>query len=139
MRAKPVRLIYGEGYVECSIEEATHVTINIPGPTGKLTLPVILRGSRDEKKAWTWNGSVDEPTLRPSVLTESYNFRCHSWISDGEAVFLEDCSHEQANLTVPLFDVNDRDVCGVCRKRDLHDEGVECPELAPLLARIPNR
>jgi len=111
MKAKPVRLVYGSGYVQCSAEDATHVTLNIPGPTGRLTLPVIQRGKREGTGCWTWNGSTDAPTLRPSVLTEGYSeksngpFRCHSWINDGAAQFLGDCSHDLANQTVPLMDV----------------------------------
>ena len=69
MKALPVKLIYGQGYEPCAIEEATHVTLNIPGPTGLLTLPVILSGTRAGTGCWTWNGSTDAPTLRPSVLT----------------------------------------------------------------------
>lgn len=111
MKAKPVRIQHGNGYVECSVEEATHVTLNIPGPTGKLTLPVIRRGTRGGTGNWTWNGSTDAPTLRPSVLTEGCSaasngpFRCHSWINDGAAQFLSDCSHDLANTTVPLLEV----------------------------------
>lgn len=131
MKAKPVKLVQGEGYVACSIEEATHVTINIPGPTGNLTLPVITHGTRSGTGCWTWNGSVDTPTLRPSVLATGghfmdgysgrcwcdYNrehpnerkvfvcFRCHTWINDGKAQFLEDCSHEFVNQTLDLLDV----------------------------------
>lgn len=120
--AMPVRLIYGIGYETCAIEDATHVTLNIPGPTGMLTLPVIRSGTRDGTGCWTWNGSTDAPTLRPSVLTqgvagltdeehailmaggkiEPRNFRCHSWINDGHAQFLDDCSHELRGQTVPL-------------------------------------
>lgn len=127
MKAKPVRVVHGEGYVQCMPEEATHVMLEVPGPTGHLTLPVILRGKRDGTGCWTWNGSVDAPTLRPSVLTngtyrltdeehatlmaggkiEPRRFRCHSWINDGAVQFLEDCSHELANQTVPLLDVPD--------------------------------
>lgn len=105
MKVKPVKLVAGEGYIECPIVEATHVTLNIPGPTGKLTLPVITHGTRDGTGCWTWNGSVDVPTLRPSVLTTNHNFRCHSWINDGQAKFLSDCSHEYANMTIDLLDV----------------------------------
>lgn len=125
MKAKPVRLVHGVGYEQCSSEDATHVTLNIPGPTGKLTLPVIRRGTREGTGCWTWNGSTDAPTLRPSVLTngthrmtdEEYDairsgvkieprpFRCHSWINDGAAQFLGDCSHDLANQTVPLLEV----------------------------------
>lgn len=125
MKAKPVRIEQGVGYVQCAPEDATHVTLNIPGPSGRLTLPVIQRGKREGTGCWTWNGSTDAPTLRPSVLTngthrmtdeeyatvrsggkiEPRPYRCHSWINDGAAQFLSDCSHELANTTVPLLDV----------------------------------
>ena len=111
MKAKPVRLLHGVGYEQCPASEATHVTLNIPGPTGQLTLPVIQRGRRDGTGCWTWNGDTESPTLRPSVLTEGYSeviggkFRCHSWINDGAAQFLGDCSHDLANKTVALLDV----------------------------------
>lgn len=125
MKAKPVRLVYAQGYVQCAVEEATHVELNVPGPTGSLWLPVILSGTREGTGRWTWNGSTESPTLRPSVLTngthrmtdEEYEalrsgvkieprpFRCHSWINDGAAQFLADSSHDFANTTVPLLDV----------------------------------
>lgn len=125
MKAKPVRIDPGEGYVQCTVEEATHVELNVPGPTGRLWLPVILRGKREGTGCWTWNGSTDAPTLRPSVLTHGTHrmtdaeyeairsgvkitprpYRCHSWINDGAAQFLDDCSHDMANQTVPLLDV----------------------------------
>lgn len=124
MKALPVKLIYGQGYEPCDVSEATHVTLHIPGPTGFLTLPVITKGTRNGTNCWTWNGSTDAPTLRPSVLTQGtcpltedeYQtirsgvkiaprpFRCHSWINDGCAVFLDDCSHEMRGQTVPLLD-----------------------------------
>lgn len=112
MKAKPVKLIYGEGYVDVPVEEATHLTLNFPGPTGLLTLPVIRSGTRSGTGCWTWNGSVDKPTLRPSVLTQGCNekspthFRCHSWVNDGQAQFLEDCSHELRGQTVDLLEVS---------------------------------
>lgn len=106
MKAQPARLIYGHGYAPCAVSEATHVTLNIPGPTGGLTLPIILKGQREGTGCWTWNGSIDAPTLRPSVLTEGRDFRCHSWINDGNAQFLDDCSHDMAGKTVPLLEVS---------------------------------
>ena len=106
MKVKPMKLIHGQGYTECPIAEATHVTMNIPGPTGKLTLPVILGGTRDGTGCWTWNGNTDTPTLRPSVLTTGHDFRCHSWINDGKAQFLGDCSHEYAGQTLDLLDAD---------------------------------
>ena len=105
--AKPVRVVYGQGYQPCAVENATHVTLNIPGPTGRLTLPVIRKGTRDGTGCWTWNGSTAAPTLRPSVLTEGHDFRCHSWINEGGAQFLDDCSHDLRGQAVPLKSVED--------------------------------
>ena len=105
MKAKPVVLKDGR-YVLCNAEEATHVTLNIPGPTGILTLPVIHKGKREGTGCWTWNGSVDAPTLRPSVSTESgQGWLCHSWINDGFAQFLLDSTHEYSGKTIALLDV----------------------------------
>jgi hypothetical protein len=106
-KAKPVRIEPGGGYVECPVGEATHVTINMPGPIGMLTLPVILRGSRAGTNAWTWNGDTEAPTLRPSVRSTRMqaNLCCHSWINDGYAQFLDDTTHELRGQTVPLLDV----------------------------------
>lgn len=105
MKAKPVRIVGTTGYQPCSIEECTHVTLNIPGPTGILTLPVILKGTREGTNCWSWNGDVDSPTIKPSVKTEGHDFLCHSWINDGQAIFLDDCSHDLRNSTVALLDV----------------------------------
>ena len=104
MKALPVRIIPTQGYQECPIHEATHITLNIPGPTGVLTLPVIQKGTREGTGCWSWNGSTEAPTLRPSVLTNGHNFRCHSWISDGQAQFLADSSHEYAGKTLDLLE-----------------------------------
>jgi hypothetical protein len=108
VKALPVRLVPGVGYEPCTVERATHVTLNIPGPMGLLTLPVIRRGKREGKGCWTWNGSTEAPTLRPSVRSRrpgDAGFVCHSWINDGAAQFLDDTSHELRGLTVPLLDV----------------------------------
>ncbi len=117
MKAKPVQLVYGEGYVQCTPDDATHVTLRIPGPTGLLTLPVIRSGTREGTGCWTWNGSTDAPTLRPSVLTQydgaDLSWRCHSWINDGVAQFLADCSHDLMNTSVPLLEVDEPPTGGV--------------------------
>ena len=115
MKARPVKSIPGRGYVGCEIAEATHVTLHFPGPSGHLTLPVILRGSRKEAQAWTWNGSVVAPTLKPSVKTEGTAeetgkpFVCHTWVTDGQAQFLNDTTHELRGQTLPMLEVTLRD------------------------------
>lgn len=79
---------------------------------------------------WTFNGDYDRPTFSPSVLVTSGHYvprfqtgdtcwctynaehpdepapykceRCHTWVRDGQIVFLSDCTHELAGKTVPL-------------------------------------
>jgi hypothetical protein len=31
--------------------------------------------------------------------------RCHTWITDGQVIFLSDCSHEYAGRTVDLLEL----------------------------------
>jgi len=50
---------------------------------------------------WQWNGSLDTPTLTPSVLA-IHEKRCHSFITDGQIRFLSDCTHNLAGQTVDL-------------------------------------
>jgi hypothetical protein len=105
VKAKPVILLNGE-YIESTIADATHLTIKLPGPSGRLTLPIILKGTREGTGCWTWNGDTEKPTLKPSVLTKGGDrFTCHSWITNGQAIFLSYCTHGLANKTLDLLDV----------------------------------
>ena len=95
-------------------EQASHVMINMPGPTGTLILGCVLHGSRDrasddrKEPVWTWNGDTEKPTLKPSVLTTGGDqWRCHTWVTDGKAQFLSDTTHELKNQTVDLLDVDE--------------------------------
>lgn len=54
--------------------------------------------------AWTWNGDRERPTLTPSILVRDGVFVCHSYLTDGQIKFLDDCTHDLANKTVPLPD-----------------------------------
>lgn len=109
MKAIPARRATdpNSGYVQCPVAQATHVALNLPGPTGVLVLPVILRGSRDETGCWSWNGNTDIPTIRPSVKTTNRSWTCHSWIGDGLIQFLDDSTHEFKGQTIDLLDVPD--------------------------------
>lgn len=74
------------------------------------TIPVITKGSRDEANAWTWNGSLEKPTVRPSVRTQYANEKgesvtIHYWLNDGICQCLSDCTDGNANNTLPLVDV----------------------------------
>lgn len=116
----------------CPIAEASCIQICIPGPTGLLTLPFIIKGSRQGTGRWSWNGDIEKPTLRPSVRTTSGHFsegftppcwcdfnrehedeksrfkcfRCHCWVNDGRAIFLDDTTHEFKGQTLDLLDLN---------------------------------
>lgn len=106
MKAKPYKQIHGI-YEECLPEEATDVLLRLPGPISRRMIPVQTKGARAGTGNWTWNGSVEKPTLRPSILSD---FRPndplvdHLWITDGKAQFLSDCSHELAGQTLDLLE-----------------------------------
>ena len=112
MKAKPYKEIKTEtgsvGSVPCQPDEATHVWIRMPGPTKNLILPVVLKNAtRAGTGCWSWNGDVDRPTLKPSILSHGTNedgtpWRCHSFVNDGVVQFLEDCSHELGGHSVPM-------------------------------------
>lgn len=58
---------------------------------------------------WTWNGSFDKPTFRPSLLCNgSYpEHRCHSFLTEGTIQFLGDCHHGLKSQTVEIPDWDD--------------------------------
>lgn len=114
MKAQPKIFIYGEGYKSCEPKEATHLQLHLPGPFPNRIIPVMIGGTRDGTPNWTWNGSVDSPTVKPSVLTRGggeYKGKyfkehvCHSFVNDGMVQFLGDCTHEFAGMTMDLIDI----------------------------------
>lgn len=57
-------------------------------------------------QAWGFNGSVESPTLMPSVLVHGVPAMgrptCHSFVTDGKVQFLGDCTHPLAGQTVEI-------------------------------------
>jgi hypothetical protein len=108
MKARPLKL-QGHTYTPCEPDEATHIALNLPGPLPNRILPVIQHGPRTGTPCWTWNGSIDAPTVKPSVLSRGGDAKgdhvCHSFINNGQVQFLADCSHEFAGQTLDLLDV----------------------------------
>lgn len=108
MKSQPLKLASGR-YEPCEPDEATHLLLHLPGPLPNRILPVMIGGRREGTPNWTWNGSVESPTVRPSVLTRGSDAAgdhvCHSWINDGRVQFLADCSHELAGQTLDLLDL----------------------------------
>lgn len=109
MKAEPLRQT-GDGYEPCEPHEATHIRIHVPGPLPNRILPVMIGGTRSGTPNWTWNGSVDAPTVRPSVLTRGGDINgehvCHSWVNEGKVQFLGDCSHGLAGTTQDLLEID---------------------------------
>lgn len=67
--------------------------------------------------SWQFNGDVEKPTFRPSILVNGNAHlqhpelpRCHSFITDGMIQFLSDCTHSLAGQTVPMEDVSEDDI-----------------------------
>lgn len=84
-----------------------------------LELPVITSGTREGTNAWTWNGSLEKPTLRPSIRTRHSNEGpvSHLWLNDGQCQHLDDSTDGLAGQTLPL-----RPLGWQC---DLGDEGMD--------------
>jgi len=85
--------------------------------------------SVNNSSGWQWNGSLERPTISPSILvrqilygpnkltfnnykgehppSESCEGICHSFIKDGRIEFLNDCTHHLKGQTVdlPVFDL----------------------------------
>lgn len=71
------------------------------------------------QKAWEWNGSLDLPTISPSVKVDWYFgeapnkqiFCCHCIITEGVITFCGDCTHELANQKVVMLDIDSSEIC----------------------------
>ena len=88
------------------------VSFECPGCKRHHVIPVT--GS----KAWGFNGSMEFPTLTPSILVNwthvdwenekpvgSRPMVCHSFVTGGRIQFLSDCTHALAGQTVDLLEI----------------------------------
>ncbi|MDU4254915.1 DUF6527 family protein [Pseudomonas sp.] len=100
------------------MEENGSIYFDCPGCTLGHCLPV----GTGPGPRWQWNGSLDKPTLSPSILArgverltdeeveiiqaggkvEPRPLVCHSFVRDGRIQFLSDCTHSLAGQTVDL-------------------------------------
>lgn len=62
----------------------------------------------NKKPVWGWNGSVDKPTFKPSLIVTTrdgdgnVNCICHSYINLGMIQFLTDSTHKLSGQTVEI-------------------------------------
>jgi hypothetical protein len=87
-----------------------YLTFKVNDEIGLTQLPVITKGSRDKSNAWTWNGDLEKPTLRPSVRTTYHNGKemteIHYWLNDGVCICLSDCKDGNAGKKLELETVS---------------------------------
>lgn len=90
------------------------LVIRCPGCSSLHAIPI------EGPKRWDFNGSLERPTIAPSLVLWTEDFtdpedpsfhipgtRCHSFIRDGRIEFLGDCSHAMKNQTVDLPAIED--------------------------------
>lgn len=66
--------------------------------------------SRQKEPVWSFNGDLDRPTFRASLLYNQGGLNpnqpvCHLYMTDGKIQFLADCTHELAGQTVDMPEV----------------------------------
>lgn len=66
---------------------------------------------------WTFNGNMEKPTFTPSMnATKDWpkwhpeegkpKEICHSYVTDGQIKFLDDCTHASKGLTLDLLEID---------------------------------
>ena len=88
----------------------SYLLFTVKGMDFETQLPVITKGNRDKTYAWTWNGSLDKPTVRPSVKTQYVDrdgneVTIHYWLNDGICQCLSDCTDGNAGKNLELNDI----------------------------------
>lgn len=60
----------------------------------------------DGSRGWTWNGSLEAPTVSPSILVRSTRYGpetvCHSFVREGRIEYCGDSTHALAGQIVDL-------------------------------------
>jgi hypothetical protein len=75
------------------------------------------QGPHTFDRRWAFNGKMDKPTFRPSMLAHAIaqwdkkerkivtrDVHCHSYLTDGVWEYLKDCQHKMAEMKVELPD-----------------------------------
>lgn len=111
--------------MKAKLIEGDHLVFYCPGCRGNHHVGVA---PNNEGKRWGWNGSLESPSLFPSVLNRSGHFVpnqvqppnceyckdaekegyasmcsiCHIFVKEGKIEFLTDCTHDHAGKTVEM-------------------------------------
>lgn len=86
------------------------ISFRCPGCNSTHTVPIDHKNGNDCQ--WSWNGSLDRPTLSPSIVERVGPYEwgprkgqttvCHSFVRDGMIQFLSDCTHDKAGQTLAI-------------------------------------
>ena len=73
---------------------------------GCKTNHLYLTSRRDGGPTWTFNGNLQKPTFRASLLHPKppNPVLCHLFVTDGIIEFCGDCTHELKGQKVPMVD-----------------------------------
>lgn len=82
---------------------------------GHHRLPVITKGSRDKISGcvWSWNGNIENPTLKPSIKTTTTRgdnrekIIMHCWLNNGKTQMINDSTIPNTGKTVDLVDLKE--------------------------------
>ena len=92
-----------------TVDGIDYLTFKVNEEVGITQLPVITKGTRQGTNAWNWNGSLDKPTLKPSIRTRYYNGKemteIHYWLNDGVCQCLSDCKDGNAGKNIELIEM----------------------------------
>lgn len=93
--------------------ESGYVAFRCPGCERKHVIQV----GEGRAPRWSFDGNFDRPTFSPSILVTypgpdagqdgAPPAVCHSFVTDGQVRFLNDCTHALAGQTVPLAPMKD--------------------------------
>ena len=70
--------------------------------------------AREGKEVWEFNGDYDRPTFYPSMGVKTGLrpgedgqgvYYCHSFLTDGQWHYLDDCKHDMAGQVVPMVPI----------------------------------
>lgn len=94
-----------------NINGVDYLTFKVSEEMGLMQLPVIRKGTREGTNAWTWNGDLEKPTLRPSIRTSYHNgiemTEIHYWLNDGICDCLSDCRDGNSGKKINLLELRD--------------------------------
>lgn len=86
-----------------------YLTFTPSGMETPTMIPVITKGSRKDSGAWTWNSSLEKPSVKPSIRTKYVNSdgvltEIHYWLTDGICNCLNDCKDGNSGKKLSLLE-----------------------------------